>query len=150
MAYEPLTPTFSTGIGVNLSGTGEYWQQALDGTIILGGCRTAAEGHDIGIHVSQPTETVQHALEKVFPQLFPQLSGLRVSRRWAGLMAFTRDRLPIADSLEETQNIWVTGGFSGHGMPFGLRFGQLLAEALTHQTHPSELSPFQLNRATLK
>lgn len=150
LAYEPVPPVFSTGVGVNLSGTGEYWQQAPDGTIVLGGCRTAAEEHDIGINISQPTMPVQNALEQVFPQLFPQLSNLHVSQRWAGLMAFTPDRLPIADTLGETSSIWMTGGFSGHGMPYGLRFGQLLAEALTTQKHPSELRPFRLNRKTLK
>ena len=150
LAYEPLQPVFSTGVGVNLSGTGEYWQQAPDGTIVLGGCRTAAEGHDVGIDISEPTRPVQNALEQVFPELFPQLFGLHVSQRWAGLMAFTPDRLPIADSLDEASNIWVTGGFSGHGMPYGLRFGQLLAEALTTQKHPSELYPFRLSRETLK
>lgn len=150
LAYEPLSPMFTTGVGVNLSGTGEYWQQAPDGTIILGGCRTAAEGRDVGIDISQPTESVQNALEQVFPQLFPQLSGLRVSQQWAGLMAFTPDRLPVADTIDGASNIWVTGGFSGHGMPYGLRFGQLLAEALTEQVHPSELLPFRLNRETLK
>lgn len=150
LAYKPVPPVFSTGVGVNLSGTGEYWQQAPDGTIVIGGCRTATEGHDIGIDISEPTMPVQNALEQVFPELFPQLSGLPVSQRWAGLMAFTPDQLPIADTIDETSNIWVTGGFSGHGMPYGLRFGQLLAEALTTQKHPSELHPFRLNRETLK
>ena len=150
LAYQPVPPVFSTGVGVNLSGTGEYWQQAPDGTIVLGGCRTVAEGHDVGIEISQPTTLVQDALERVFSELFPQLSGLHVSQRWAGLMAFTPDRLPIADTVDQASNIWVTGGFSGHGMPYGLRFGQLLAEALTTQKHPIELHPFRLSRETLK
>ncbi len=150
LAYHPLPPLFSPGIGADLSGSGEYWQQTPDGSIVLGGCRTVAEHHDRGVHVSQPTPSVQNALEQVFPQLFPHLMGLRVARRWAGLMAFTPDLLPIADRIPDLPNTWVVGGFSGHGMPFGLRLGQLLAEAVTTSHPPEALHPFQIDRPTLK
>ena len=65
-------------------------------------------------------------------------------------MAFTPDLLPIVDRAPDLPHTWFVGGFCGHGMPFGLRFGQLLAEAVIQKTLPTALIPFRLTRPTLK
>jgi gamma-glutamylputrescine oxidase len=116
---------------------------------VLGGCRAAAPGQDVGIRDNRPTPEVQAALEQVLPGLFPALAGLRVARRWAGPMAFTTDYLPIADRAPGVPNTWVVGGFCGHGMPFGMRLGQLLAQAAMEGAPPPALAPFRLDRPTL-
>ncbi len=149
LAYQPAAPVFRTGMAAAITPTGEYWQQAPDGTIVLGGCRALAPGMDVGVRESSPTAEVQAALEQVLPRLFPALEGLRVGRRWAGLMAFTPDHLPIADQAPTMAGVWVVGGFSGHGMPFGMRLGQLLAEVATTGVRPAALAPFRLDRPTL-
>jgi len=158
LAYKPLPPLFRCGMGVAVTPTGEYWQQAPDRTIVLGGCRAAAPGADVDVRATTTTPEVQAALEQVFPRLFPELRGadgahgggaLRVVRRWAGLMAFTADGLPIADRAPGLPGVWVVGGFCGHGMPFGLRLGQLLAEGATSGMAPASLAPFRLDRPTL-
>ena len=69
---------------------------------------------------------------------------------WAGLMAFTPDRLPIVDAVPSFPGTWVGGGFSGHGMVFGPRLGQLLAEAVTAGNPPTSLAPLRLDRPTLQ
>jgi gamma-glutamylputrescine oxidase len=96
-----------------------------------------------------PTPDITDAIESVIPRLFPQLEGLRLARRWAGLMAFTPDYLPIADAAPDLPGVWVGGGFCGHGMPFGPRIGQLLAEAATTGETPAALRPLRINRDTL-
>ena len=148
-AFAPAPPLFGPGMGAALTPTGEYWQQGPDGTIVLGGCRALAPGQDIGARDSRPTAEVQAALEGVLPRLFPALEGLRVARRWAGPMAFTPDYLPIADHAPGLPNTWVVGGFCGHGMPFGMRLGLLLAQAATATQRPAALAPFRLDRPTL-
>lgn len=150
LAYAPTAPIFRTGVSACVTASGEYWQQTMDGSIVLGGCRAQAPGWDVAIRVSEPSEVVQAALERVFPRLFPALSDLRVVRRWAGLMAFTPDYLPIADSVPDLPGAWFMGGFSGHGMPFGLRCGQLLAEAALSGAKPDALQPFSLERPSLR
>lgn len=150
LSYAALPPIFRTGMGVDVTGTGEYWQQALDGSIVLGGCRAVAPQQDVGVRITQTTQEVQQVLEQVFPRLFPALSGLRVVQRWAGLMAFTLDYLPVADVVPDMQGVWVVGGFCGHGMPFGMRLGQLLAESLLRSTVSNALLPFRLARPTLQ
>jgi glycine/D-amino acid oxidase-like deaminating enzyme len=150
LAYAPVEPIFRPGMAASLTPTEEYWQQTRDGTIVLGGCRAYAPGKDMNIHEGRPTVEVQSALEAVFPRLFPTLTGLRVARRWAGLMAFTPDYLPIVGRVPETTNIWAAGGFCGHGMPFAIRVGQLLAQAALSKTLPELLVPLGLDRPTLR
>src|SRR4051812_2330648 len=145
LAFAPAPAIFAHGLGAALTPTGEYWQQAPDGTIVLGGCRAVAPCQDVGIRNSRPTPEVQMALEQALPSLFPALVGLRVARRWAGLMAFTADYLPIADRAPDLPNTWVVGGFCGHGMPFGMRLGQLLAQAAADGVPPAALEPFRLD-----
>src|SRR5205807_2293286 len=125
LVYAPTVPVFTTGMSAPITSTGEYWQQRSDGTIVLGGCRAVAPGGDIGIRLNQPTAEVQAALEQVFPRLLPELRGLQVTHRWAGMMAFTRDYLPLVDRVPDMPGVLVVGGFCGHGMPFALRLGQL-------------------------
>lgn len=150
LAYAPIDPVFRPGMGAELSSTGEYWHQTPDGTIVLGGCRAYAQGKDVGMREARPTPEVQSALEQVLPHLFPTLRGLRVARRWAGLMAFTPDYLPIAGRVPETTNVWLGGGFCGHGMPFAIRVGQLLAQAALAGETPKSLMPLRPDRPTLQ
>jgi gamma-glutamylputrescine oxidase len=47
-------------------------------------------------------------------------------------------------------NVFVAGGFSGHGMPYVSRSGQLLANAVVNGTLSPALKPFRLDRPTLR
>ena len=72
-----------------------------------------------------------------------------MAQQLAGLMAFTPDYLPIADVVPDMKSVWVVGGFSGHGMPFGMRLGQLLSEEILYCAVSDALLPFRLVRPTL-
>lgn len=150
LAYEPVPPVFTTAIFASLTETEEYWQQTLDGSIVLGGCRALAPGKDVGIWETTTTPEVQTAIEQILPRLFPRLSGLQVAQRWAGLMDFSPDRIPLADRVPGLENAWFIGGLSGHGMPFGMLLGQYLAEAAQTGQTPQAFWPFALNRETLR
>jgi glycine/D-amino acid oxidase-like deaminating enzyme len=149
LAYAPLPRIFSTHVSAGVT-TGEYFQQAPDGTIIIGGCSSVAPGEDRGIWDMTPTAEVQVAIEAVLPYLFPALPALQVVQRWAGLLDRASDIHPIVDRLPTMPHILVVCGLSGHGMPFGVRFGQLLAEAAVSNIIPAALKPYRLDRPTLK
>lgn len=149
LACAPLAPIFKTAVFASLTETEEYWQQTLDGSIVLGGCRALAPGKDVGIWETSTTAEVQEAIEHILPRLFPQLAGLQVTQRWAGLMDFSPDRIPIVDRVPGLDKAWFVGGLSGHGMPFGMLFGRYLTQAVESNRAPEELWPFTLKRATL-
>jgi glycine/D-amino acid oxidase-like deaminating enzyme len=150
LSYAPIPPAFAPGMGASVTPTGEYWQQTPTGEIVIGGCRAARPDGDANLISNDTTEDVQAALEQVLPRLFPKLAGLRVAQRWGGPMAFTPDYVPIADCIPSLPNAWFAGGFCGHGMPFGMIFGKLLAQAAMSNTKPDALAPFAMSRATLR
>lgn len=127
LAFAPVRRLFDTGMTALVTATEEYWQQTIDGSIILGGCRAVRRDRDEGNLSSAPTEDVQSALESVLPMLFPGIGPLRVTHRWAGPLAFTPDRLPILTRLPAGAG-WAAGGFSGHGMSLTMALGRGLAE----------------------
>lgn len=150
LAYAPTERVFESAIGASVTPTGEYWQQTPDGSIVIGGCRDDAPNGDVGVREMVPTDDVIERIEQVLPRLFPELSNLTVARRWAGLMAFTSDYVPVADAAPGLPGVWFGGGFCGHGMPFGPRVGQLLAEAATSGVTPPALAPLRIDRPTLQ
>ncbi|MCX6014673.1 MAG: FAD-binding oxidoreductase [Chloroflexales bacterium] len=104
---------FSQGMGTDITPTGEYWQQTLDGSIVLGGCRAIAANKDVNLYDIGITDDVQGALDNVLPRLFPKLTGLPITRRWAGLMGFTPDYVPVVDAMPGMHGVWAGGGFCG-------------------------------------
>jgi glycine/D-amino acid oxidase-like deaminating enzyme len=101
--------------------------------------------YDIGI-----TDDVQGALDNVLPRLFPKLAGLPITRRWAGLMGFTPDYVPVVDAMPGMPGVWAGGGFCGSGMPFGFVVGKYLAQAAVTMQTPSEIAPLSIHRPTLQ
>jgi glycine/D-amino acid oxidase-like deaminating enzyme len=57
--------------------------------------------------------------------------------------------LALADYVPDLPGCWGIGGFGGHGMPFGIRISQLLAEAMLTGAPPMDLAIFGLARPTL-
>ena len=149
LAYAPVKPVFATGLSATVT-TDEYWQQTPDGVILIGGCGSVAPNEDMGIWESVPTAIVQQAIERVLPRLFPYFTPPQVIRRWAGLLDYTTDSHPIVDRVPGMDHVFFVAGFSGHGMPYGMRFGQLLAQAVHSSDLPSALRPFRLDRPSLK
>lgn len=145
LAFAPTKPIFRTGMTALTTATEEYWQQTPDGSIILGGCRGLRPDRDERVLAVTTTDDVQRALERVLPGLFPEIGALQVTHRWAGTMAFTRDRLPIAVPLPGA-NGWAVGGFSGNGMSLGMIIGRILADSLLGGPTDPRLSLFATER----
>ena len=137
----PTKPVFAQGMGTDLTPTGEYWQQTLDGSIVLGGMRAAATNRDENMYDIGITDEVQNALDTVLPRLFPALKDLPITRRWAGLMGFTPDYVPVVDAMPDMPGVWAAGGFCGSGMPFGIMVGKYLAQAAVEMRTPAEVAP---------
>lgn len=88
----------------------EYWQQLPDRSIALGGFRDHALEEEWTAD-GRPTERIQGLLEDFLRRHLKVRAP--VTHRWAGLVGYTPDGLPI---LEEVRpKTWAVGGYSGTG-----------------------------------
>jgi len=149
LAISPLPTAFRCGMIAQVTPTEEYWQQAPDGTILLGGCRAVRPDRDVGTDEMMPSTDVQTALDRVLPWLFPSLPPLEVTHRWAGLMAFTPDRLPIIDRVPGLPGAWLLSSCSGHGMALIPRLAELVADAAAGTPLPVAATWLGLDRPGL-
>jgi gamma-glutamylputrescine oxidase len=118
-----------------------YARPTLDGRLAIGGCRWAdleAEYTD----QDRPTRPVQRALERFMAERMG-LAGVRITHRWAGVMGFSGDLLPVAGEVPGRPGLHVAGGYSGVGNVQGFVCGGVLADALVGRPHPlhAALSP---------
>jgi glycine/D-amino acid oxidase-like deaminating enzyme len=116
----------------------DYWQQLPDGRVVIGGQRDAAFAEE-ETDVENVTELVQGRLE----DLLEQLLGYRapVAQRWAGIWGTTPDLIPLVGPIPGRENVWVAGGYSGHGNVPGFMCGDLVARAILGD-QPPELELF--------
>jgi glycine/D-amino acid oxidase-like deaminating enzyme len=117
----------------------DYWQQLSDGRLVVGGRRDRAFETE-NTHVEQTTPAIQEQLEALATEL---VGGPLppVTHRWAGIWGETPDRLPVAGPVPGRPDVWVAGGYSGHGNVLGFACGELVARAIAGES-PPELALF--------
>jgi gamma-glutamylputrescine oxidase len=114
----------------------DYWQQLPDRRLVVGGCRDAAlTGEETD--VLETTELIQERLDL----LVERLIGFRpaVTNRWAGIWGTTPDLMPLVGQVPGRDDVWIAGGYSGHGNALGLACGDLVAQAILGEP-PDELA----------
>lgn len=103
----------------------EYWQQLPDKRVVLGGFRDHA-GDAEWTDEAVPTAPVQAELERFLRDGI----GVRapITHRWAGVIAYTDDKLPIVEQVGD--RVWATGAYSGTGNVLGAVCGRALAQRI--------------------
>ena len=117
----------------------DYWHQAEDGRIVAGGFRDVSFDTEFTAD-EQLTEPVQRALHDFVNGLLGR--ELRVDYAWAGIFGMVMDFLPVVGRVPGLENVWVAGGYSGHGNVLGFACGELVAQAVAGEDD-SLLSFFQ-------
>lgn len=79
-------------------------------------------------------------------ELFPQLSGLRVLRQWAGICDMTPDYAPIIGVSREVENYYVDVGWGTYGFKAAPAAAKLLAELIATGKTPKLIEAFSLAR----
>jgi gamma-glutamylputrescine oxidase len=97
----------------------DYWQQLPDGSVALGGGRGAHADAEWG----QPAEAGAE-VQALLDRLLCERAGVEaaVTHRWAGVIAYTPDRLPVF--AEVRPGVIVVGAHSGHGNVLGSAAGR--------------------------
>ncbi len=105
----------------------DYWHQDEAGRIVAGGFRDVSFDTEFTADEAL-TEPVQEALHAFVNGLIGR--DLRVDYAWAGIFGLVMDFLPIVGRAPGLDNVWVAGGYSGHGNVLGFACGELVAEAV--------------------
>jgi glycine/D-amino acid oxidase-like deaminating enzyme len=111
----------------------DYWQQLPDGRVLLGGFRDVSILDEL-TDDEVLTPTIQNALESFLGELLG--APPEVTHRWAGIFGLTQDMLPLVGPVPGRENLWVAGGYSGHGNVLGFACGRLVASAILGETSP--------------
>ncbi|HLT17895.1 MAG TPA: FAD-binding oxidoreductase [Thermomicrobiales bacterium] len=96
----------------------EYFRQLPDTRFIIGGYRDVYADEEVG-YADETTPHLQAGLERWAGEHFPELNDLRVTHRWAGIMGFTPDGLPLVGRLPDLDEVYYCVGFNGGGMSMG-------------------------------
>ena len=115
----------------------QYWRQLSDGRVLVGGYRDRAVEDEVG-YEAVPTPRLQGYLDQHLRDLGV---GAAVTHRWAGIMGFTDDEMPIVGRERGSPNVWICGGYTGHGLAFTFHSAKRLAEALTGSRAATDLLP---------
>ena len=111
----------------------DYWHRAQDGRIVAGGFRDVSFDTEFTAD-EQLTEPVQAALQAFVNDLFGR--ELRVDYAWAGIFGMVMDFLPVVGRVPGLEDVWVAGGYSGHGNVLGFACGELVAGAVAGSDDP--------------
>jgi glycine/D-amino acid oxidase-like deaminating enzyme len=103
-----------------------YWRQVVSGELLVGGWRDVAPEVEVG-YDQEPTETIQAQLDAHLVRLGVYAP---VEWRWAGTMGFTESGLPLVGPVEGMKNVYVCGGYNGHGLGFAFVSARNLIDSL--------------------
>lgn len=99
----------------------EYWQQAPDGSIAVGGFRDRA-GDGEWTADTTPANPVQNMLE----QFMREHLGVQaaITHRWAASAGYSNTGLPVVEEVRDA--VWAIGGYSGTGNVIGALCGRAI------------------------
>lgn len=123
--------------------------EALDSCLILGGERLAVPDGEEGISRDDELNPVlsralraglEHVV-KLLPGNEPEIKALPAAYEWTGIMGYSRDcspwvgRVPATlmgdvDAQGGAGGLWISAGYTGHGMPVAARCGIAVADMI--------------------
>ena len=140
LATEPMRPRWLPAPVYSHDGY-FYLRQKATGELLLGGARHRHAEAEVG-YDDAVTEALQRDLHAYLAQHFPQAEGLAVTRRWSGTMGFSPDGLPSVGPIPDLPGAYFAAGFTGHGLAYGFRVGQMLAEFASGVASPADADLF--------
>jgi gamma-glutamylputrescine oxidase len=126
-----------------------YYRMTFDGRFLIGGGRHKhfeLENDTIEDRINQQ---VQGELEAYTRKYFPDVDK-PIARRWAGIMGFSVDGLPLAGTLPDKPRVGFAAGFTGHGLAMGAEVAKRAVARLLHGTSAGAVDASRLDKASVK
>jgi glycine/D-amino acid oxidase-like deaminating enzyme len=143
-----VTAPLTNGPVLNTCGYSDYgfmyYRDTFDGRLLIGGGRKQHKALENDTTDDRTTDPVQRELEAYLRKKFPEIDA-PVERRWAGIMGFTLDGLPLVGSLPGRNRVGFAVGFNGHGLAMGAGTAERAVDWLLHGTHPGAVSAGRLS-----
>jgi glycine/D-amino acid oxidase-like deaminating enzyme len=121
----------------------EYFRQLPDTRFIIGGYRDVFPDEEVG-YADETTPHLQEGLQGWVGAHFPELADVKVTHRWAGIMGFTPDGLPLVGQLPELDSVYYCVGFNGGGMSMGPVAARRTVALMTDGTSPGVMDGARL------
>ncbi|HEY6286961.1 MAG TPA: FAD-binding oxidoreductase [Ktedonobacteraceae bacterium] len=113
----------------------QYWRQLSDGRLVVGGWRNRSFDTELQTYDETPNEAVQQHLDAFVHETL-NLPQVKIANRWAGIMGFTADSLPLIGQLPGVPNCYIAGGYTGHGNAFAIHAAKLVSELVQGKMNP--------------
>jgi gamma-glutamylputrescine oxidase len=129
-----------------------YFRQVVEadqpgyGRWLMGGARHLHYDTENNNPSEATSDGVQSDLEAWTARHFPELSDVAVDRRWAGIMGFTADGLPLVGKLPGYERVGFSVGFNGHGMGLGVMVAKRAVELMVEGKDPGLFAASRLER----
>lgn len=120
-----------------------YYRQTFDGRFLIGGGRKNHKAAENDTTDDRITDAVQQTLEAYTKTHFPEVT-VPIERRWAGIMGFSVDGLPLVGTLPTMERVGFAVGFTGHGLAMGAGSAERAVELVLNGTHPGAVSADRL------
>src|SRR5579863_9919211 len=114
-----------------------YVNQTDKGELVLGAEIDPYQSYSMRSTLPTLEQMASYTLE-----LFPQLSGLRVLRQWAGVCDMTPDFAPIIGASRELDNYFVDVGWGTYGFKAAPAAAKNMAELIATGKTPKIVQPF--------
>ena len=95
-----------------------------------------------------PTPTIKTLalLRKVLDERLPIMREVAITQSWSGMIDATPDAVPVMDSVDGLDGLFVATGFSGHGFGLGPAAGKIMAGLVQNNRVEHDLSRFRFSR----
>jgi glycine/D-amino acid oxidase-like deaminating enzyme len=112
----------------------QYWRQLPDGRLVVGGWRNHSFATE-SVADETPGEEVQRHLDGFIHETLG-LVDLPIEHRWAGIMAFSADELPLVGRLPGSERCYIAGGYTGHGNAYAVAAARTISRLITDTPDP--------------
>ncbi|MEM9954883.1 MAG: FAD-dependent oxidoreductase [Chloroflexota bacterium] len=126
-----------------------YYRMTFDNRFLIGGARNKHVPLEHDTTEDRVNVLVQSELERYMAKYFPDVDK-PIARRWAGIMGFSLDGLPLAGTLPDKPNVAFAVGFTGHGLALGAGVAKRAVELAFYDKHAGAVDARRLESNAIR